>query len=122
MSYHSRFLGAIQIDPPLTAQEIRITPRLRDLDLKKTEHEEVTETGMIYTVTCASVASWTVGPRDGVYVIEDLQKIVDTHGQKHQFTGHISVMGEDAEDIWRLTVKGGRAVQVRPYITWPEEA
>lgn len=52
----------------------------------------------------------------------NLQAIVDELGPSYTFTGRLDASGEEVGDMWRLKVIGGKAVEFRPELVWPEES
>ena len=120
MGYYTRFEGEISIVPPLTWAEIKKGPGLQDLRLRTVEDVEETAEGHVTRVTADAVVPITEDSYKGYSIREELQALAKAH-KSHQFTGYISAEGEDAGDLWRLAVKDGKAVQIRPRIVWPDE-
>jgi len=120
MGYYTRYSGEIHIEPPLTWTEAKSGPGLQDLRLRTVEHGFQTDEGRSVTVTASAVMPLTDQPYKGYDIIEELQALVDAHGKRHEFIGHIEALGEQPYDMWRLMVKGGKAVKVKPRIVWDE--
>lgn len=53
---------------------------------------------------------------------KNLQAIVDELGPGYSYTGRFDAEGEETGDMWRLKVIGGKAVEFRPELIWPEES
>jgi len=115
MSDDARVSGEIRIDPPIS-QKARLTI-LRVLDFKDIDLKIDDETGN----GVAIVSSYS----SCRYLLEEIQEIVDTFGGAgRQFTGFLHVVwgtGSDT-DIYRVIVRNGKAIEVRPQILWPVDA
>lgn len=121
MGYYTRFSGEIAILPPLTWTEIKNGPDLQDLHLRIDEDVEETSVGRIIRVMADAVVPVQEDSYKGYGIVEELQALVNAHKSLHHFVGYISAEGEDAGDLWRLAVKDGKAVKVKPRIVWPDE-
>lgn len=121
MGYYTTFTGEITIVPPLTWAEIKRGPGLEDLRLRTVEETTETDEGRVTRVTADAVVPITEDSYKGYRIVEELQALVNAH-KAHRFVGYISAEGEDAGDMWRLTVaaKDRKAVRVKPRIVWPE--
>jgi hypothetical protein len=128
MGYYTRFEGEIIIDPPLAWGEVKDSPWLSDehgdvvlLLAEETVTEDTDEGTSVFTrKTGAAVVPVTDDSYKGYDIVRHLQQIVDAF-PGHIFTGYISAEGEEAGDLWRLAVKDGRAVKIKPRIVWPED-
>lgn len=120
MGYYTRFEGEISIVPPLTWAEIKKGPGIQDLRLRTVEDVEETDEGRVTRVTADAVIPLMEDSYKGYSIVEELQALADAH-KSHRFTGYISAEGEDAGDLWRLAVKNGKAVKIKPRIVWPDE-
>lgn len=126
MSEDTRITGAILIHPPLIWAELddpalsgllSIDDRQHDAVLRVVETVERTPTGTAtHRVADAIVA--TTFP--GADLTSDVQHIVNLFGANHTFSGRLDCVWAHGEDIWRVVVRDGKAVEVRP--TWPDEA
>lgn len=128
MGYYSTVTGEIAIIPPIPWKILKDSPLLpgsrgrkdRDASLRIEETTVDTDDGtLIRRVGAGIVPGW-----DDSYKAYDLinhvQEIVDAF-PGHTYAGYLHVEGrEEGIDIWRVYVKDGRAVEVRPEITWPE--
>ena len=54
-------------------------------------------------------------------ILEDVQRIVDLLGPGYTYSGAIEVDGEESDDLWRIYIRNGKAVEVTPQIVWPDE-
>lgn len=127
MGYNTRYTGAIGIEPPLTWAEIKNSPYLPETakdtwpDVKLRVIEQTTETdeGTLTRRYADAIVPVTDEPYKGYEIIATVQKIIDAH-PGHTFSGQFDCEGEEAGDLWRLVVRDGRAMQVKPQIVWPE--
>lgn len=125
MSYSNRFSGAITITPPLSYEQFKAAPKTGDAHLGTVEKRVETATGRVTTI----VADAIVGPDDpcsGHNVEDDLKALVayvDTLPEYHALAGHIEVEWDQGfgEPPSRYVVRGGRVVQVKAQIVWPED-
>ncbi|MEV2277826.1 DUF6205 family protein [Nocardiopsis sp. NPDC049922] len=122
MAYNTRHTGKITIAPPLSWAEIKRGPGLEDLRLITDEAHTDTETGRTTVITASAVAPLTEEPFTGYEMAAELQALVDAHGARHAFVGHIQGEGEETGDLWRLMVRDEQAVKVLPTIIWPYPA
>lgn len=125
MSYDTRFSGEILIAPPIPAEEVLAAGfhepgRYGDKDMAVKVVEAPVEgvPGAYRRLAVAIVPSMS---RYTAYdAVEHVQEIVSRWGGRRRFLGRITAVGEEAGDIWRLEVQGGRAVRVEPRILWPD--
>lgn len=100
--------GEFRIEPPLTWAEIKNSPYLPE-----------TDEGTLTRRYADAIVPVTDEPYKGYEIIATVQKIIDAH-PGHTLSGRFDCEGEEAGDLWRLVVRDGRAVQVKPQIVWPE--
>ena len=128
MGYTTRFTGEIRIDPPIPFEDIagqgfsRVERhgQTKDVALKVVEEPIPGEPGGYRRVAIAIVG--LEGGFSCYDAIPHTQEIVDRWGKGRTFTGRLDAAGEDAGDMWRLVIRDGLAVEVRPRIVWPDEA
>lgn len=131
MGYYTNFDGEIAITPPLLWSEIKDSPFVqpgpygtvdRDCMLRVVEETVETEEGTLIRKQAVAVLCTYEDQAKAYSIVEHLQELINLHGKGRSFSGYISAEGEEAGDLWRLTVKNGQAVKVEPRIVWPEEA
>lgn len=126
MGYSNRYSGAITIDPPLTAAEIRRAPSGEgasvtwDAHLRINKREIDTEQGS----ATLYMADAIVGPEEscsGYDVAGQIQTIVDLFPDR-AFAGFIQVDWDPGfgEPPSRYMVRDGRVVEVKAQYTWPD--
>lgn len=131
MGYSTYVTGAITITPPIPWSEVEDSPFVT-LDRAWVERDvrfhiaEAFENGADGVVLSWRRADAVVPAHEDSYkaydINEHLQELVDAHGAGRVFSGYLSGEGEDNDDMWRLYVRDGRAVRVKPEIVWPDEA
>lgn len=133
MSYTTDFTGEIRINPPIPWAEIKNSPFTERTDHYtwypdskdvKFEIEEIfteTDQGTLITRSAVAVISAEQEEPRGRDTTKHLQELIDAHGDGRTFTGHLDAAGERAGDLWRLQVRNGRAVVVKPRIVWPDD-
>lgn len=125
MSEDTAARGRLTIDPPLTWAECTGLPVSTpdggpngwDVYLLLTEEQEPTDNGVAVTWTAGAIAVTSYPFRE---VLPEVQAIVEAIDDSHSITGHIECVYARGEDIWRIAVRDGRAVEVRP--VWPDQA
>jgi hypothetical protein len=124
MGYNTRVTGAILITPPLTAAELRAHPEVKDGDCAYVQvNEEPVETdeGTLIRTTGNAIVPWRDEEYKAYDLVEQVQHIVSTFPDR-AYEGRFDCYGEENPDIWRLVIRDGRAVQIRPQLIWPDEA
>ena len=134
MSFRFSANGAIKADPPITSGELAgaavnwtdTSPwYIRDsredpLDVViRTGDTEVNVHGRILVERLGYEITVIDGETSGYHVVDQIQDIVDAF-PGHTWTGPIEAHGDEG---WmaRYVVRNGRAVQLKPTITWPED-
>lgn len=125
MAYTTRVTGRIKILPPIPWGKVRRSRFLSDYRNGDRSPEVcfITEASGMTIEGLYGRAGVAVEPRypgeafSNYHIIRDLQALIDEY-PTHTFIGHFDCAGEDAGDIWRLEVRDGRAVEVRPRISW----
>ncbi|WP_037870708.1 DUF6205 family protein [Streptomyces sp. SPB074] len=126
MGYITLVTGELRITPPLTWPEIRASeyapgePHRHDLVLLVREETVQTEEGPLLRRTAHALALRPIEEYRAYTLVKDVQAAIDAH-PGHTFTGYLSCEGEETGDLWRVVIKDGRAVEVRPRIVWPDE-
>lgn len=125
MGYESHWSGEIRITPPLTWQENRTGPGLREVSLRLDEEVVDTETGQVRTVSTTAVVPRESGAYNGYGIEDELQALIDAHPD-HQFSGAIVARPVDpGGTLFRYTVTKSaltaqRVVREVPRIVWPD--
>lgn len=128
MSYYSRYIGSIDIYPPIPASEIIDTSFIAsgsDRDFRVLAKDvmlipsssDIDFPGSSY----AAIAPIMEGEYKGYHMTEDIQKIVDTYGEGRSFTGFIQADGEEAGDIRRYSVIDGKVVTESAIVIWRQD-
>lgn len=129
MSASNRFSGVITIRPSLTASEIRRAPSGKgasttwDAHLRITAETVYTDDGEFTRYTADAI----VGPEEpcnGYDVVAQIQALVDLYADA-EFAGFIEMdpdPGFGDPIPTRYVVRDRRVVEVRPVLTWPEDA
>lgn len=132
MGYYTRFTGQIDIEPPLMWLEIKDSPFLpsraeaprdyRDAMFVVDEESIHTDEGVLWRKKAIAVrATAGDGKQVKAYsIVKHVQEIVDAY-PGHAFIGHIEASGEESGDLWRLVVRDGKAIQIKPRLVWPDE-
>ena len=122
MSEDIRAVGAIRIDPPLTWPEIVGAPlnihRNYDQDavLRVVEDQVDTPDGPLLRRTVDAIIPERQMSNHH-HLTEHIQELVTRYCQGRTLTGFIDCVWAGGEDHWRIVVRGGVAVMVRP--EWP---
>jgi hypothetical protein len=126
MSEDTTAHGAILIDPPIDWTSVACPaawlaiPRSegpwRDALLRVVETQEPTAGGILVRRTLDAIVPANL---IGHHLLAHVQQIVDHLGEGRTFTGHLECAYAGGEDVWRIAVRDGRAVEIRP--TWPDE-
>lgn len=133
MSASNRYSGAITITPPLNTHEIRQVTSAYDWSdgfdahLRVNRDESTSVEGESVLIYITETADAIVGPEEscsGYDVVEQIQTIVDLFPDRG-YAGFIEFdpdpgYGESTPS--RYVVRDGRVVEVRPVLTWPEDA
>jgi hypothetical protein len=130
MGYYTSVEGEIAIEPPLVWSEFKDSRfNSQSLDsydgmsnIKLRIHEETVDTdeGQLVRFTAtALVPAW--GESSNYYhLVEHVQAAIDSF-RGHTFSGRFECSGEEPGDLWRLVIREGRAVKVKPQLVWPDE-
>lgn len=127
MGYTTRVTGEITITPPIPWHEVENGPftgtsrEHRDVNLRLCEEIVRVDGDRLLRRTADAVVPAFEDSYKAYYIVEHLQELIDQYGQGRTFAGRLDGEGSDAGDMWRLVVRGGRAVLVQPTITWPDE-
>jgi hypothetical protein len=128
MGYNSNVDGQIDVTPPLTWKELqekgysedgRYTPDWTCVRLEVSSETVSTDEGVLTRFTADAIVPSTDDSFKAYGLMKDVQKIVSDFPD-HTFSGYLYVEGEENNDMWRLYVKDGKAIQVKPEIVWPE--
>lgn len=126
MGYYTTWSGKITIDPPIPWSEMADSP-YRDEDngndtdaeiVTNSQYDKATDT---FTRRGVAIQNRWEDHSKSYDMVENVQAIVDTFGEGRTFSGCIEADGEEAGDQWRLYVRNGKAVRVKPLILWPVE-
>lgn len=123
MGYRSTAKGEIIVEPAIPFDEAN--------DSKYSEQGYSGETnlmfagGHIYDDFIKIVPRWE-DEFKAYWIIDELKDIVSKWGEGRTFTGYIEIQGEGDGvgdiDLWRLLVKDGKVIEVRPELVWPDDA
>lgn len=125
MGYYSTVTGEIAIIPPLSWKEIKDSPLLphdeqrQDAKLALEESTVDTEDGTLIRRNAPRIVPATDDSYKAYDVVGAVQEIVNAF-PGHTYTGYLQGEGEENDDMWRVYVKDGKAIEVKPEITWPE--
>jgi hypothetical protein len=125
MSEDTRADGAIRIDPPLTWPEIADAPLNihrnydRDAVLRVVEYEVGTPDGPLLKRTADAIIPERQ-MSSHYHLTEQIQDLIDRYCAGRTLTGFIDCTWAGGEDKWRIVVRDGLAVEVRP--EWPADA
>lgn len=129
MSYTTHVTGEFTIEPPLTWPEFKdsefapdnITESYDpDLILRVAEETVDTDDGPLLKRTATALVMREIDEYNAYGLLNQVQKAVDSFPD-HTFTGRLNCEGEENTDMWRVVIRGGRAVKVVPSIVWPDE-
>lgn len=127
MGYYTQYSGEITINPPIPWTDINTDylPQNAwrsnvDVQLRIDETTVNTDEGILILRKAIAIQPVTDEPYKGYDIIDHVQRIVDSYGDGHTFNGFISCQGDESGDLWRLEVRDGQAVKVRPRIVWPD--
>jgi hypothetical protein len=127
MGHYTTVEGEIAITPPLTWSELKdspfaraTNPTLRDVRLVVTEEQVDTPEGPLLRRSAAALVPAYADGYKAYHLVEHVQQAIDAF-PGHAFTGRLDCSGEEAGDVWRVVVRDGRALEVRPQIVWPDE-
>lgn len=123
-AYPSRVTGRIMIMPAIPWSLVKGGPfdpktSRRDVVLRLREVES--DGGDTVRRVADAVVPLMSDSYGAYFLVEHLQELIDEFGRGREFVGHLYREGADSLDVARLVVRGGRAVEVRPVITWPDE-
>lgn len=138
MSGDVRVTGFITIDPPLTWARARDSLWLttkddddrnwsgpgnyREVLLRVMDSARDTDTGIVIDRLVDQIVP-APGETNGYYLTEQIQAIVDEIGPGHTFAGHLECTWRGAPmEVRRIAVRDGRVVELRPKVTWPDDA
>jgi|SRR6188768_1342895 len=128
MGYYSVVTGSIIFSPPIRWAEVKDNAfTINEPGVNYVDKDVMLESfgvhseddDLIDTIRPSSEDSYKV-----YNIVTDLQELVDLLGKDRTYYGFLSIEGEgygDGPDLWRLKVKGGKVVEVRPKIVWLED-
>ena len=129
MGYHSHVSGEITITPPISWKELqekgynkegRWTSDWTHVRLEVEAETVSTDDGELTRYTAEAIVPSTDDSFKAYGLTKHVQKIVDDFPE-HDFTGgYFQVEGEDNVDLWRVYVRRGKTIEVKPEIKWPE--
>jgi hypothetical protein len=123
MGYNTSVTGEIRIEPPLTWREFKDSPFVgdsKDVRLRVEAETVDTDDGPLMRKTAVALAPAWEDSYKAYNLVEHVQQAIDAF-PGHTFTGRLECEGEENADLWRVTVRDGRAVRVEPRIVWPDE-
>lgn len=130
MGYPTDVEGRIVISPPVTGKEIGLRPELFQEEALNPRGKSRSAWGDVESThidvdgdtlvkrQCSSIRAYEgdFSPWD---LIPNVQEIVDAFPDR-EYTGYFECTGSDG-DLWRIAVRDGKAVEIKPTITWPED-
>jgi len=129
MSYTTHVRGEFAITPALAWPEFKdsefaphnITESYDpDLILRVAEESVDTDDGPLLRRTATGLVMREIDEYNSRNLLAQVQKAVDSF-PGHIFTGRLECEGEENTDLWRVVIRDGRAVEVKPQIVWPED-
>lgn len=129
MGYITHVTGEFAITPPLTWPEFKdsefaphnITNNYDpDLILRVTEESVDTPDGPLLRRTATALAMREIDEYRASNLLDQVQRAVDSFPGR-AFTGRLDCEGEENTDLWRVVIRDGRAVKIKPRIVWPED-
>jgi hypothetical protein len=129
MGYYSVVRGYIRFSPAVTWEQVKDSGFV----INKGHQNYVDKDVMLETYGPASDDDDLI---DTIYpqsedsakyynITEHLQELVDLVGSDKTYEGYLEITGEGYDtsepDIWRLRVIGGRVMEIRPKLVWPED-
>lgn len=133
MSGDARISGRIHIHPPITWAELRDKPWATGADqswpdafVKVAEVEANTDDGVVIRRTGTAIVP-TDGETNGYDLLDNVSRIVAAFartpdGVERAWSGWLHVIWGRGEDVYRVHVAGGRAVESKPALSWPAGA
>jgi hypothetical protein len=130
----ARITGRISIAPPITWGELHDKPwahqsgngHYPDVVVNLTTTKETTPDGEVFHHAGTEII--TTGHETSAYhLLDELNRIVTTFdatpdGTRRTFTGFFHVVWAHGDEVYRVVIRDGRAVEVKPQIVWPEGA
>jgi hypothetical protein len=128
MGYITHVTGEFAIEPPLAWPEFKgsefaphnITCSNPDLILRVHETTVDTPDGPLLHRTATALVMREIDEYRAYNLLNQVQKAVDAF-PGHTFTGRLNCEGQESDDLWRVVIRDGRAVKVKPRIVWPDE-
>lgn len=123
MGYNTSVDGEIRIEPPLTWREFKdseFTGHDKDVTFRVEEETVTTDDGPLIRKTAVALVPTWEDAYKAYNLVEHVQQAIDAF-PGHTFTGRLECEGEENTDIWRVVIRDGRAVRVKPRIVWPDE-
>jgi hypothetical protein len=126
MGYITNVTGEFTITPPITWTEMKDTLyasddwQASDLKLHVTEETVDTAEGQLIRKSANVLSLREIDEYRAYNLIADVQAAVDAF-PGHGFTGYLHCEGEENDDIWRVVIRDGRAVEVKSRIVWDDE-
>lgn len=128
MGYTTRVRGEFTIRPPLAWPEFRdsrFAPHNvqngydPSLILRVDEDTVDTDEGLLVRRTATALVMREIDEYRAHGLIEEVQEAVDAFPGR-QWSGRLDCAGEENLDVWRVLIRDGRAVKVKPEIVWPD--
>lgn len=129
MGYTTHVTGEFAIEPPLTWPEFKDSPFAPDnvasswdpsLILRVTEESIDTDQGPLLKRSATALVMRDIDEYRERGLVDEVQSAIDSF-PGHTFTGRLECEGEENTDIWRVTIRDGRARRIEPRIVWPDE-
>ncbi|MEV5911081.1 DUF6205 family protein [Streptomyces chartreusis] len=129
MGYTTHVTGEFAIEPPLTWPEIKDSPfapqnvKTRSepaLILRVDEETADTADGPLLRRTASALVMRQIDEYRAHGLLDEVQTAVDAFAG-HEWSGRLDCEGEESADLWRVIVRGGKAVRIDPQIVWPDD-
>jgi hypothetical protein len=136
MGYTSKVSGNIEIKPVVPHKDVlklieaglakrpdeKYYSGISDVFVDYYKNREDTDDGVLIKYEAWNIEPASEDRYKAYSIVEDLQKIVDLLGtEKYRYLGFFEIRGEDDDDLWRLKVKDGKVMEIKPKIVWPED-
>lgn len=127
MGYNTRVTGEFELIPPVPWEKFKDSmfapdsTNTYDADLRLLVEEARVDTasGTAFIRMATRLVMREIDEYRAYHLLDQVQKAVDEFAG-HTFVGRLNCKGEESGDLWRVVVRDGRAIEVRPEIVWPD--
>jgi hypothetical protein len=124
MGYYSTVSGAIHFDPAISHEEAsrhEVIAKYLNNSSTYTDIELRTYHGFLLD----TIESSYENEFKAYGLVNELKELIQALGTGRTYSGYLEILGEGhgggEVDLWRLKVKDGKVVEVRPELVWPSE-